>query len=82
MREVKDTSLKGGKMKKYKFLIILFVIMLSGCSTNNTIAIFYAQTDRPDLTMEVIPIGKITSDLSIFSELKSSIEMIFTKVEE
>ncbi|MDE6788434.1 MAG: hypothetical protein K2J47_03840 [Ruminococcus sp.] len=39
------------------------------CPTNNTLAIFYAQTSRPNLTMEVIPIGKVTSDLSVFDTL-------------
>ena len=29
------------------------------CATNNTLAIFYAQTDRPHLTMRVIPIGRL-----------------------
>ena len=41
------------------------------CSRNNTMAIFYAQTERPNLTMEVIPIGKVTSDLSVFDTLGS-----------
>lgn len=35
------------------------------CPANNTAAIFYSQSDRPDLTMRVYPIGKVTSDLSI-----------------
>lgn len=47
------------------------------CRTNNTMAIFYAQTDRPDLTMEVIPIGKVTSDLSVFDTLGSSEDITF-----
>lgn len=48
------------------------------CSTNNTMAIFYAQTENPDLTMEVIPVGKITSDLSIFDDLQNSVEVTFS----
>lgn len=47
------------------------------CKANNTLAIFYAQTDRPNLTMEVIPIGKVTSDLSVFNELPSNVEITF-----
>ena len=47
------------------------------CRTNNTMAIFYAQTERPDLTMEVIPIGKVTSDLSVFDTLGSSENITF-----
>lgn len=48
------------------------------CPQNNTIAIFYAQTDNPDLTMRVIPIGKVTSDLSVFDTLGSREEISFT----
>lgn len=47
------------------------------CPTNNTLAIFYNQSDRPNLTMEVIKIGEITSDLSIFDEIDSRVEMVF-----
>lgn len=47
------------------------------CPSNNTAAIFYAQTDRPNLTMEVYPIGKVTSDLSIFPSLPSRVEITF-----
>ena len=46
--------------------------------TNNSMAIFYAQTDRPDLTMEAVPIGKVTSDLSVFDTLDSTEDITFT----
>ncbi|WP_300711788.1 cyclophilin-like fold protein [uncultured Brachyspira sp.] len=39
------------------------------CARNNSLAIFYSQSDNPNLTMEVIPIGKITSDLKVFHNL-------------
>lgn len=48
------------------------------CSTNNTLAIFYSQSDNPNLTMEVVPIGKVTSDLSVFNSLNSSEEITFS----
>lgn len=48
------------------------------CNTNNTMAIFYAQTDRPNLTMEVIPIGRVTSDLLVFDTLGSREEVTFS----
>ena len=48
------------------------------CPTNNTLAIFYAQTSRPNLTMEVIPIGKVTSDLSVFDTLGSRENVTFS----
>ena len=47
------------------------------CETNNSMAIFYAQTDHPNLTMEVIPIGKVTSDLSVFDTLDSTEDITF-----
>lgn len=52
------------------------------CPTNNTLAIFYAQTSRPNLTMEVIPIGKVTSDLSIFDTLGSRENITFSIAKE
>ncbi len=48
------------------------------CAQNNTIAIFYAQTSRPNLTMEVVPIGKVISDLSVFNTLPSRAEFTFS----
>ena len=47
------------------------------CAQNNTIAIFYAQTSRPDLTMEVVLVGKVISDLSVFDTLPSRAEFTF-----
>lgn len=47
------------------------------CPSNNTAAIFYSQSSRPNLTMAIYPIGKITSDLSIFSNLPSRVEITF-----
>lgn len=47
------------------------------CSANNTMAIFYAQTDDPDLSMEVIPIGRVISDLEVFEELPGSVDITF-----
>ena len=52
------------------------------CPSNNTAAIFYSQSDRPDLTMAVYPIGKVTSDLSIFPDLPSRVEITFELAEE
>ena len=49
------------------------------CPTNNTLAIFYAQTDRPNLTMEVYPIGRVTSDLAVFDTLDRQISITFSR---
>lgn len=51
------------------------------CKENNTLAIFYAQTDQPDLSMEVVPIGKVTSDLKIFEQLPEAMEFTFALAE-
>ncbi len=48
------------------------------CPENNSIAIFYAQTDRPNLTMHVIPMGKVTSDLSLFDALQQRENITFS----
>ncbi len=50
---------------------------LTYCPTNNTVAIFYAQSSRPNLTMKVYPIGKVTSDLRVFTELDSYTQFRF-----
>lgn len=47
------------------------------CPSNNTLAIFYAQSSRPNLTMEVYPIGKVASDLSVFPGLPSRVDIAF-----
>lgn len=47
------------------------------CPANNTAAIFYSQSSHPDLTMRIYPIGKVTSDLSIFPDLPSRVEITF-----
>ena len=52
------------------------------CPSNNTAAIFYNQSDKPNLTMTVYPIGKVTSDLTIFSDLPSRVEITFETIKE
>lgn len=50
------------------------------CPSNNTIAIFYAKADDPSmgtLTMRIIPIGKVTSDLETFGNMESRMEFKF-----
>ena len=44
-------------------------------------AIFYAQTDDPSLSLDVIPIGRVTSDLSVFNNLDNEEEVIFSLAE-
>lgn len=48
------------------------------CEANHNMAIFYAQTDHPDLSVDVIPIGRVTSDLSVFESLDSREDITFS----
>ena len=51
------------------------------CPANNTIAIFYAKADDPQmghLTMRIIPIGRVTSSLTPFDEMGSRLEFTFS----
>lgn len=48
------------------------------CEAHHNMAIFYAQTDRPNLSVDVIPIGRVTSDLSVFDSLGSREEITFS----
>lgn len=50
---------------------------LTYCPTNHSIAIFYAQSARPSLTMAVYPMGRVVSDLSVFSQLPDTAEFTF-----
>lgn len=41
-------------------------------------AIFYAQTDHSELSVDVIPIGRVTSELSVFDSLDSREDITFS----
>ncbi len=47
------------------------------CQAHHNMTIFYTQTDNPNLSVDVIPIGKVTSDLSVFENLDGSEEITF-----
>lgn len=47
------------------------------CEDHHNMAIFYAQTDDPILSVEVSPIGMVTSDLSVFEELPGNVDVTF-----
>lgn len=51
------------------------------CEAHHNMAIFYAQTDDPVLSVDVISIGKVTSDLAIFDELSGKVDITFSLVE-
>lgn len=48
------------------------------CEAHHNMAVFYAQTDNPNLSVDVIPIGRITSELSIFDNLDSREDITFS----
>ncbi len=51
------------------------------CEAHHNMAIFYAQTDNPNLTVDVIPIGRVTSELSVFETFESRESITFSLVE-
>lgn len=51
------------------------------CEAHHNMAIFYAQTDNPILSVDVIPIGKVTSDLSVFENIGNKEEITFSLAE-
>lgn len=51
------------------------------CEAHHSIAVFYAQSDDPTLSVDVIPIGKVISDLEIFEELPGNVEITFEMTE-
>lgn len=51
------------------------------CEAHHNMAIFYAQTDDPILSVDVIPIGKVTSDLAVFDELPGNVDITFSLAE-
>lgn len=51
------------------------------CEAHHNMAIFYAQTDDPILSVEVAPIGKVTSDLTVFDNLPERVDITFAMAE-
>lgn len=51
------------------------------CEAHHNMAIFYAQTDSPTLSVDVIPIGKITSDVAVFDNLSNQESITFSLAE-
>ena len=51
------------------------------CEAHHNMAIFYAQTDNPTLSVDVIPIGRVPSDLSVFDSLDSREEITLSLAE-
>lgn len=64
-----DQEMQIRMLRKYRYKLL------------DNMAIFYAQTDGPILSVDVIPIGRVTSDLSVFNNLDSQEEVIFSLAE-
>lgn len=48
------------------------------CDQNNSLAIFYSQSDQPELTMHVIPIGRVTSELEPLLRWQGDAQITFS----
>lgn len=72
-----DVAKKDRPTKKSKGKLGFVNGDITYCFENDTMAIFYNQSDQPDLTMRVNCIGRVTSNLSVFGKLDDSVEMVF-----
>lgn len=48
------------------------------CDQNHSLAIFYSQSDQPELTMRVIPVGRVTSSLDPLLQWEGDAEITFS----
>lgn len=72
-----DVAKKNRLTKKSKGKLAFVNGDITYCFENDTMAIFYNQSDEPNLTMQVNCIGRVTSDLSVFKEMGDSVTMTF-----
>ncbi len=72
-----DVAKKNRPTKKSKGKLAFVNGDITYCFENDTMAVFYNQSDEPDLTMRVNCIGRVTSDLSVFKEMGDSVMMTF-----
>ena len=72
-----DVAKKNRPTKKSKGKLAFVNGDITYCFENDTMAIFYNQSDEPNLTMRVNCIGRVTSDLSVFKKMGDSVTMTF-----
>jgi len=72
-----DVAKKNRPTKKSKGKLAFVNGDITYCFENDTMAIFYNQSDEPNLTMRVNCIGRVTSDLSVFKEMGDGVTMTF-----
>lgn len=72
-----DVAKKNRPTKQSKGKLAFVNGDITYCFENDTMAIFYNQSDEPNLTMRVNCMGRVTSDLSVFKEMGDSVTMTF-----
>lgn len=72
-----DVARKDRPTKKSRGKLAFVNGDITYCFENDTMAIFYNQSDNPNLMMRVNCIGRVISDLSVFQELGDSVEVTF-----
>lgn len=72
-----DVAKKNRPTKKSKGKLAFVNGDITYCFENDTMAVFYNQSDEPNLTMRVNCIGRVTSDLSVFKNMGDSVTMTF-----
>lgn len=72
-----DVAKKDRPTKKSRGKLAFVNGDITYCFENDTMAIFYDQSEEPDLTMRVNCIGRVTSDLSVFQDMGDSVTMTF-----
>lgn len=76
------TKREGMETNEKETAIIINIGDITYCEAHHNMAIFFAQTDNPTLSVDVIPIGRITSDLSVFDKLESREEITFSLAQQ
>lgn len=72
-----EVAKKNRPTKKSKGKLAFVNGDITYCFENDTMAIFYDQSDDPDLTMRVNCIGRVTSSLSFFKKMGDSVKVTF-----
>lgn len=72
-----DVSKKNRPTKKSKGKLAFVNGDITYCFENDTMAVFYNQSDEPNLTMRVNCIRRVTSNLSVFKKMDDSVTMRF-----
>lgn len=72
-----EVAKKNRPAKKGKGKLAFINGDITYCFENDTMAIFYNQSDDPDLTMRVHCVGRVTGSLSSFRKMGDSVKETF-----